>query len=124
MLYRVTWTIDIDAHSFSAAARKALKIHRNPDSIATIFDVRDSRGVVRQIDLPSGVAPGPAGTVFVVVPMDDGFVRGVQAFCTRRAAKKVETAWLCQQDILNKKEREHKADWGTGIAIWECEIKP
>jgi hypothetical protein len=56
--------------------------------------------------------------------MDDGFVRDVQVCRTHRAAKKAEAAWLCQQDILNEQEREHKADWGTGIAIWECEIKP
>ena len=37
--YRVSWTIDIDAASAVKAAREALRIQRDPMSIATIFDV-------------------------------------------------------------------------------------
>ncbi len=32
MEYNVTWTIDLDAESQEDAARKALRIHRDPDS--------------------------------------------------------------------------------------------
>ena len=39
MTYRVTWEIDIEAGSPLAAAKKALKIQRDPSSIATVFDV-------------------------------------------------------------------------------------
>ncbi|MGD9622303.1 MAG: hypothetical protein AB7G47_19940 [Mycolicibacterium sp.] len=38
--YRVTWTIDLSADSAEHAARKALAIHRNPVSIATVFQVQ------------------------------------------------------------------------------------
>ena len=39
MMYRVIWTIDIEADSPQEAARKALKIQRNPKSTATVFEV-------------------------------------------------------------------------------------
>jgi hypothetical protein len=40
MEYKVAWHIDIDADSPEDAARKALAIQRNPESIATVFNVR------------------------------------------------------------------------------------
>ena len=39
MNYRVTWTIDVEAASPLEAARKAQEIQRDPESIATIFDI-------------------------------------------------------------------------------------
>ncbi len=42
MRYFVTWTMDIDADTPEEAARKAFKIHRDPESIATVFTVRDN----------------------------------------------------------------------------------
>ena len=36
--YVVTWEIDIDAESAEDAARQALAIQRDPNSLATIFD--------------------------------------------------------------------------------------
>lgn len=39
--FRVDWAIDLYAETPEAAARKALRIHRNPESIATVFTVRD-----------------------------------------------------------------------------------
>lgn len=39
MEYRVIWMIDIEAGSPQEAAAEALKIQRDPDSIATSFDV-------------------------------------------------------------------------------------
>lgn len=50
-MYRVTWTIDIDAKTPWAAAHKALAIHRNPESIATVFDVTTQRGRTVRVDL-------------------------------------------------------------------------
>ena len=38
--YVVTWTINIDAESPEAAADEALDIMQDPDSTATIFDVK------------------------------------------------------------------------------------
>ncbi len=40
---RVKWEIDIDARTAREAAREALRIQRDPDSIATVFEVRDRR---------------------------------------------------------------------------------
>ena len=51
MLYRVTWEIDIEAESDEAAARQALEIQRDRDSIATCFVVRDSGGNRCDVDL-------------------------------------------------------------------------
>ena len=48
---RVKWEIDIDARTPRAAARKALAIHRNPESIATVFDVTNRRGRTIRVDL-------------------------------------------------------------------------
>ena len=50
--YVVVWTIDLEAETSRQAAAKALAIHRNPDSIATVFDVYDQdRGGKVMIDL-------------------------------------------------------------------------
>ena len=49
--YRVHWEIDLDADSPREAAEKALTIHRNPESIATVFDVTDETGHTERIDL-------------------------------------------------------------------------
>ncbi|MHB0965300.1 MAG: hypothetical protein ACYC36_02490 [Bellilinea sp.] len=41
--YTVTWNIDIfDADSPREAAEKALAIHRDPSSVATVFSVEDN----------------------------------------------------------------------------------
>lgn len=53
MEYRVTWIIDLDAESFEDAAREALEIQRDPNSIATHFVVRDENGRTKEIDLGS-----------------------------------------------------------------------
>lgn len=49
--YRVVWEIDIDACSPKEAAEKALAIQRNPESIATVFDITDPGGRTTRIDL-------------------------------------------------------------------------
>lgn len=38
-VYRVTWEIEVEAVSPESAARKALEIQRDTESIATVFDV-------------------------------------------------------------------------------------
>jgi hypothetical protein len=53
--YRVQWDIDIDADSPKQAAEEALKIHRDHNSIATVFNVREWGTLdLRKIDLQSG----------------------------------------------------------------------
>jgi hypothetical protein len=39
MMYRVKWEIDIDAKDEKEAAKKALSIQRDHESIGTVFDV-------------------------------------------------------------------------------------
>lgn len=61
MEYQVTWTIDIDADSHEDAARKALEIQRDPDSIALVFETvlknrAKSRWVRKEIDLGKDTA--------------------------------------------------------------------
>ena len=51
--YTVTWTIVLDADSAEEAAKIALEIHRDKESIATIFEVADEQGRVTVIDAAS-----------------------------------------------------------------------
>jgi hypothetical protein len=37
--YQVVWRMDIEADSAEEAAEKALAVHRDPQSIATVFEV-------------------------------------------------------------------------------------
>jgi hypothetical protein len=39
--YLVTWTINIEAEDEAHAAQQALAIQRDPESIATVFEVRE-----------------------------------------------------------------------------------
>ena len=54
--------------------------------------------------------------------MDDEFVRGVKVHATAELAEKAEADWLKEMGTTNEKAREDEADWGTCIAIWECEL--
>ena len=49
--YHVSWDIDLVADSPMDAARQALRIQRDPDSIATVFDVTNEEGDIERIDL-------------------------------------------------------------------------
>ena len=50
--YLVKWEIDIDAESSEEAAQEALRIQRDPRSVATVFQVRDAeRLITHEIDL-------------------------------------------------------------------------
>lgn len=51
--YRVGWYIDLQADSHESAARKALAIQRDPDSIATVFEVH------RRAVAPGAASPVP-----------------------------------------------------------------
>lgn len=62
--------------------------------------------------------------ICVCVPMEEGIVRGVRAFMTESSAQQVEAAWLAAHELTEEKLREEAGDWGTGIAIWECDLKP
>jgi hypothetical protein len=49
--YRVKWTIDIDADSAKEAAVRALRIQRDTDSTATVFDVSTTVETTKTIDV-------------------------------------------------------------------------
>lgn len=54
-MIRVCWEIDVDARTPMEAARKALAIQRDSESIATVFDVQ-YRGKMVRVDLSDGIA--------------------------------------------------------------------
>ena len=123
MEYRVTWTIDLDADSPEDAAHKALAIHRNPDSWATHFEVRDPRGRTQEVDLGCSAESSWKNAMHVLVPKEEGIVRDVQTFNNRETAERAEQEWLAAHGLVDEKDRERASDWGTGIAIWECETE-
>lgn len=47
--YYVSWAIHLDADSPIEAARKALAIHRNSESVATVFTVANEDGTKPQV---------------------------------------------------------------------------
>lgn len=49
--YTVNWTMEIDAEDPEEAARKALEIHRDQASLATIFEDYDGEGNCTRVDL-------------------------------------------------------------------------
>lgn len=50
-LFRVEWSIDIEAPDAQQAVVEALRIQRNPESIATVFEVESASGDTTIIDL-------------------------------------------------------------------------
>ena len=54
--YRIHWEIDITAATPLEAAQRALRIHRDSESIATVFDVTDEAGTTQRIDLEDAAA--------------------------------------------------------------------
>lgn len=58
--YKVEWVIDIYAATPEEAAREALAIQRDPNSLATVFEVTDDIGVSITIDLAEA-GPAPPG---------------------------------------------------------------
>lgn len=49
--YHVTWEIDVEAETPKKAAQEALRIQRDPDSLATVFDVECRRSKTVRVDL-------------------------------------------------------------------------
>lgn len=49
--YYIEWRIELDADNPTDAARKALAIQRDPESIATVFHIIDEDGEESVIDL-------------------------------------------------------------------------
>ena len=53
-LYNVNWEIDVYANTPKEAAEYALKVHRDPESIATVFDVFEDGHFKARVDLMEG----------------------------------------------------------------------
>lgn len=51
MDYHITWRIELEAESFEEAAQIAQQIQRDPNSIATLFEVKDASGTLRELDI-------------------------------------------------------------------------
>ena len=50
--YKISWEIDIEADTPEDAVRQALAIQRDPESLATVFEVRDGYGgFIERVDL-------------------------------------------------------------------------
>ena len=62
--------------------------------------------------------------VFVCVAKEEGIVHNVQTFRTEEKAQGFEREWLKEFELEEEKDREHASAWGTGIAIWECDVDP
>ncbi len=62
--------------------------------------------------------------IYVCVPLEEGIVRDVRAFMTESSAQQAEAAWLAERELTEEKRREEASDWGTGIAIWQCDLNP
>jgi hypothetical protein len=56
--------------------------------------------------------------------MEEGIVRGVRAFMTEGSAQQAEAAWLAGHELREERRREEASDWGAGIALSECDLKP
>jgi hypothetical protein len=54
--YRVIWEIDVEADSPKDAAELARNFQAAPDTIATIYDVRDEVGELSRVDLQENQA--------------------------------------------------------------------
>jgi hypothetical protein len=62
--------------------------------------------------------------IYVCVPMEEGIVRDVRAFMTESSAQQAEAEWLAAHELTEDKRREEASDWGTGLSIYECDLKP
>ncbi len=62
-LFLVKWDINLEADTAEDAARQALEIQRDPESIATVFNVKDTKtGRVVVIDTqPDNTPTEPQG---------------------------------------------------------------
>lgn len=121
MEYRVSWTVELDAESPEEAARLALAIQRDPQSLATHFTVEDTEGNATQVDL--GALETRTPSVFVLVPMYEGVNDPIEVFGSREAAERAEQDWLRKSELTNQKARDDASDWGTSVHIEECEVQ-
>lgn len=128
MEYRVAWIIDLCADSPEEAARKALAIHRDPESWATCFEIRDEHGRVHEVDLGPPEETSTKGkkpmTIYVTVETSQGVIAEVVAYLTFESAEQAERHWLKANSIRTDAARENRSQLGTEFAVLECPLKP
>lgn len=81
--FRVMWEIDVNATSMTDAARKARETQLDPDSAATVFDVRDSRGFGGMVDVDGTSGPerdSAKSAIFVAMVRCWGDERAAEIF--------------------------------------------
>ena len=62
--------------------------------------------------------------IYVCVPMEEDIICGVRAFMTKSSAQQAENEWLAAYELMQENRREDASDWGTGIVIYEYDLKP
>ncbi len=109
--YRITWEMDIDADSPIDAARQALRIQRDPDSIANVFDITDDAGITERIDLED------AGAVFTA--------------CARRSIILSKSDWaevyyaveLKRLRVAEDNRKNGRYADGVDLAVWRRQME-
>ena len=81
------------------------------------------QGRAHEVDLGCPCKLSRNGTVYVLVPMEEGIVRDVQAFKSKETAERAEAEWFVAKGLASDKERDAASDLGLGIAIWECKAE-
>ena len=61
--------------------------------------------------------------VHVIVEIFQGIVNDVKVFSSEKSANKAETAWLKEHDITSKVDHEGKAQNGTELLLFQCEVE-
>ena len=62
-------------------------------------------------------------TAHVVVEIFQGVVNDVKVFLSWEAANEAEKAWMTEHDITDDMDREGKAQNGTELLMFECEVE-
>ena len=109
--YRITWQIDIMAATPLEAAQRALRIHRDSESIATVFDVTDEAGTTQRIDLED------AGAAFTA--------------CTRRSISLSKSDWaeiyyaveLKRLRVAEDNRKNGRSADGVDLAVWRRQME-
>lgn len=127
--YRVLWEIDLIADNPKDAAREALAIQRNPESLATVFDVyRARRRKPVRVDLGEGLpikrAEYPARKVYVALGVFQGVIDQVNAYRTQAAADRFIRKYEGSLDIRTEAQRKQRREHDDSYATWyECELE-
>jgi len=79
--YLVRWEIDVEAETPQAAAAESLRIMRDPDSTATVFDVfADDKSKPERIDLADDTAVGPDPRDVLTAHLAEGLAAADRVF--------------------------------------------